>query len=404
MRFRPITLLGALTLISIRVAAAEPDLEKLWQTPAFEAAPADLLEIAAALEAPEESEIEYLDRRTSFKFDSDGRLTITRYVLFRVLTEEGAETYDSAGVSYAPWHQEKPEIRYRVIPPDGEVFDLDQKTVTDVAISSGLDNIYEDRRRAEAPLPAIEVGSIVEGLRVLRDTMPLFDAGTASKHFLQSSNGPIRRDLTTVVVPEGRDFHYVVGLMDGLEPSVEQRDGAAIYRFETRGVEADAANESGMPPESPRWSYLGLATGKSWSAVATAYAEVVSERIVSSPIPEIEISPDAIGTQAEIEEVLAWLHGRVRYTGLELGAAAILPVEPATTLERRYGDCKDKSTLLAALLASRGIEARLALLRTGPGADLDPGLPGIGQMDHAIVYLPKEDLWIDPDRPVRSCR
>src|SRR5581483_8132029 len=61
-----------------------------------------------------------------------------------------------------------------------------------------------------------------------------------------------------------------------------------------------------------------------------------------------------------------------------------------------YGDCKDKATLLVALLRQAGVKASVALLDSGFGLDIDRDLPGIGVFDHAIVYLHTDPpIWID---------
>jgi len=79
------------------------------------------------------------------------------------------------------------------------------------------------------------------------------------------------------------------------------------------------------------------------------------------------------------------------------GDAPIVPGKPGETLRRQYGDCKDKSTLLAAMLRDADIPAYLALLRPGPGPDVEPDLPGIGVFSHAIVHIPGDPvIWIDP--------
>jgi transglutaminase-like putative cysteine protease len=47
----------------------------------------------------------------------------------------------------------------------------------------------------------------------------------------------------------------------------------------------------------------------------------------------------------------------VRYTGVEFGEAAIVPRKPSETLERRFGDCKDKAPLLVAMLREHSGQA-----------------------------------------------
>ena len=100
---------------------------------------------------------------------------------------------------------------------------------------------------------------------------------------------------------------------------------------------------------------------------------------------------------AREDRLLAWLRQRVRYTGVSFGDSPIVPQPPAETLRREQGDCKDQATLLVALLRAAGIESRVALVRTRPGPDVRPELPGLGPFDRAVVYAPGDpDLWVDP--------
>jgi hypothetical protein len=62
---------------------------------------------------------------------------------------------------------------------------------------------------------------------------------------------------------------------------------------------------------------------------------------------------------------------------------------------RRFGDCKDKASLMIALLRNAGIEADIALVRTRRLGAVDPRATSIAQFNHAIVYLPKYKLWLD---------
>ena len=104
-----------------------------------------------------------------------------------------------------------------------------------------------------------------------------------------------------------------------------------------------------------------------------------------------------------IRRIVTTLHKNVRYTGVEFGESSLIPQVPAETMKRKYGDCKDKATLLVAMLRAAGIPADLALLDAGSSRDLNPDLPGVGMFDHAIVYVPaaasSAELWIDATAP-----
>src|SRR5205823_1782186 len=79
----------------------------------------------------------------------------------------------------------------------------------------------------------------------------------------------------------------------------------------------------------------------------------------------------------------------------EFGIYSYKPYPVAQTYARRFGDCKDKASLMIALLRAAGIQAEIALVRTRPLGEVAPLPASIAVFDHAIVHLPKYDLWLD---------
>ena len=77
--------------------------------------------------------------------------------------------------------------------------------------------------------------------------------------------------------------------------------------------------------------------------------------------------------------------------GLEFGIHGYKPYKVTQVLARRFGDCKDKASLLIALLREVGVDAELVLVRTRRGGRLDPEPASLAVFDHAIVYVPKLD-------------
>src|SRR3546814_13646976 len=71
-----------------------------------------------------------------------------------------------------------------------------------------------------------------------------------------------------------------------------------------------------------------------------------------------------------VTEVTRYIQDNIRYVGEEMGEGSYVPRRPALVLERGYGDCKDKSLLLAVALRRVGIDAVPALVSTSPGFDL----------------------------------
>jgi hypothetical protein len=83
------------------------------------------------------------------------------------------------------------------------------------------------------------------------------------------------------------------------------------------------------------------------------------------------------------------------YVALEFGIYSYKPYPVTQVYQRRFGDCKDKASLMISLLREANIDAEIALVRTRRLGDIDPGATSIALFDHAIVYVPKWDLWLD---------
>ena len=84
-----------------------------------------------------------------------------------------------------------------------------------------------------------------------------------------------------------------------------------------------------------------------------------------------------------------------RYVGLELGIHGYKPYNVTQVLARRFGDCKDKASLMVAMLREVGVNAELTLLRTRRGGRVDARPASLAIFDHAIVYVPVLDRYFD---------
>ena len=96
----------------------------------------------------------------------------------------------------------------------------------------------------------------------------------------------------------------------------------------------------------------------------------------------------AAAVQGDVRRQAARLvQERIRYVAVEVGEGRYLPREPSLVAKRLYGDCKDKSFLLMALLAERDVAAFPVLTRSREGGRIDKSFPSPIQFDHLIVAL-----------------
>jgi tetratricopeptide (TPR) repeat protein len=106
------------------------------------------------------------------------------------------------------------------------------------------------------------------------------------------------------------------------------------------------------------------------------------------------------GSQERVAAALEFVQSEIRYFSVSLGESSHRPTPPNIVLERRYGDCKDKSLLLITLLKERGIESEPVLLDIGRRKGLDKFLPSPQLFDHVIVRAAVDGkvFYLDPTR------
>lgn len=383
-----------LVLLTGPLTAADP-----WDAAPFSADSKAIAEAAAKLPSPDDAPYEFLLNESTFTYDDLGRCRSSFRLVYRILNEQGIQGASFVEAAWAPWHQERVILRARAISPDGAEHKLDAKHVAEVpADQSGA--VLTDRRRLRAPLAGVRVGSVVEREFLLQDSRPFFDQGTIQR--VNWIVGVPQRLVRLVIdAPAKFPLRYEARGVK-LEPRRTESEGRVKLVFESGPHEPLEPQEGLQPPQTPVVPHLVFSTGSSWAEIAKAYSAVVEKQLadadIKPAIADLLAKPEPREKMAG--KLLARLHEVVQYTGLLFGEAAIVPRTPTETLGRRFGDCKDQSTLLVAMLRAAGVEAHVALLHSGVKEEIPTDLPGLGSFNHAIVYLPGEPpLWIDPTTP-----
>ena len=392
-----IFLISSLILLPSILHAQNND---VWNSPAF-SVEADALRRAAAEIKPEkDAEATILLNELEITYDATGRRVKKSHLIYRIETQDAVENWAEIRAEWEPWYQARPEMRARVITADGVVHTLDSKTLTELPVHENQPDLYSDERAYGGPLPALAAGAIGEEEIVTRDTAPFFSGGTFEQYFLIHS---VAVDKTRFLIshPESLPLHYVLHLLPDASVKKSTKDGVETILIENGRLQANTDVRQYAPSDVVLSPMIEYSTGSSWQRVATDYVHQVNDKLrladVQPMVSKLELKPGA--NLESIRRIVALLHKNVRYTGIEFGESSLIPQFPSETLKRKYGDCKDKATLLVAMLRAAGIPATLALLSAGPGEDVNPDLPGMGGFDHAIVYVPatasSPELWID---------
>src|SRR6478672_12432231 len=100
--------------------AAEP-----WEAP-FAGDPGAIARAAAGMPQAGDPGVTILLDEDRLTFEADGRATETYRQVWRIEKQSAVDDWSEWGVSWAPWHQDRPTLRARVITADGKSHELSQ--------------------------------------------------------------------------------------------------------------------------------------------------------------------------------------------------------------------------------------------------------------------------------------
>ena len=141
----------------------------------------------------------------------------------------------------------------------------------------------------------------------------------------------------------------------------------------------------------PQGSADAAAQG-TWRGVGEWYQGLSKDRLVSTP--EIaakanELTAGKADFYDKSEAIAEFVQKQVRYFVIEMGIGGNQPHFAADIFRNRYGDCKDKATLVSAMLSSVGIHSALMMVDHRRGV-VDPDAPSIvGDHMIAAIEIPK---------------
>src|SRR5260370_38672509 len=95
---------------------------------------------------------------------------------------------------------------------------------------------------------------------------------------------------------------------------------------------------------------------------------------------------------AKMQTLAKFVQGSIRFVAMQLGIGGWQPHPAPEIFTHRYGDCKDKATLMSSMLHEIGIESFYISINTVRGGAAPDRPPMIGWFNHEIlaVQLPGE--------------
>jgi hypothetical protein len=318
------------------------------------------------------------DLRTSYRFERDG--TGQRDLTFRakVQSEAGVERLGQLVIGYSSANEKLDMDYVRVRKADGSVVNAAASDVQDLTAPIAREApIYTDLRQKHVTVPGLRPGDVLEYRMVWTLHTPLAQNHFWVEHDFIKKNVIVLNDELAVNIPATSKVK--LKNEPGFEPTVKDEDDRRVYHWKHANLkpasEEDKDKEENEEPEAEETHPdVQLTTFQSWDEVGQWYADLQKDRIV--PDEKIKVKAEEIisGRTTEKDKVRAlyeFVAKNFRYVSLSLGQGRYQPHAAASVMNNQYGDCKDKHTLLASMLAATGLRAYPVLLNSTRKLDVD---------------------------------
>lgn len=318
--------------------------------------------------------------------------------MIKVIERAGLEDAAQSKIDFDPAF-ERLLLNRAAIWRDGRMIDLTAKADIDVLRQEGeLDNgIITGRRTALVRLDDVQVGDVID----IAWTWQAVSSPWPGEYFAQVDMGwtvPVALTRYRLITPVGKPV--AIRQSAGL-PGPAVRSAGGMVDRDWRVVDgAPIAEIRHTPAWWHGWPYIDISTKPSWAAVADAGARQfqIDQALPAAYAAKVDAIAAASADPARRAiAALRLVQDSIRYTSLSIGLGGFVPRSPAEVVRSGFGDCKDKSQLLATTLNRLGIPAWPALTDMDEGPGLASRLPSEAAFDHVIVLarVGGQDRWFD---------
>lgn len=341
---------------------------------------------------------------TTYDFNSDGTGEKILTFVAHIQSDAAVRQLGVISIPYAAGN-ENPEIVYlRVRKKDGSVVETPATDAQDMPSPvSRIAPFYSDLKDKQVPVKSLSTGDTLEYQVRFHLVKPqALNQFWGAENF--TTNVVVFEQTVELRVPKDK---YVLVLSPKAKPEISEENGKKVYRWKTSQLKPTAANkdeknqdnkkESPKPDPDPQPT-IAWTTFKSWEDVGAWFGGLAKDRTATTP--EIQAKADELtkGKTTDDEKMQAiydYVSTQVRYIGVSFGIGRYQPHAAEAVMDNQYGDCKDKHTLLAALLKAEGYEAWPALI--SDSVKTDSHLPSPGQFDHVITFVQRgnQQIWLD---------
>ena len=350
--------------------------------------PAPLLAKAAAVALDPRRTHRVLLRQTVVRLQPDGRASEWHQELIRVESQDGARGLQAYGVGY---HSDQ-----RL------TFQLGRLHRRGGGHEDAPVGTWQDRGGGEfgrrlsggVRFPPLEPGDVIEVRYRTDDLVQGFFGDYYGTTVAFQLAVPLDQVRWVLLAPPAKQLHFHSPRLEtigGRQRQVVQPDGVVAHVFEAEDVPAREP-EPLQPWEKELLPLVQVSTFADWDAFARWYWGLVAPQHESDPAIKAkveELCRGATSDEDKIRRVYEFVVSEVRYNAAwEFGVHGFKPYHAPRIYARRFGDCKDKATLINVMLRELGIASHPVLIfGEDQRGEEDLRLPLIGHFNHCISWV-----------------
>ena len=319
------------------------------------------------------------------RFENDGSGTRENTTVVRVQSTAGVQELGQLVLGYSS-ATEDIQIKYvRVRKPNGKVVETSTSETQDFAPEILRQApMYSDYRQKHLSVANLQPGDVLEYQTIVNVK------ALAPNQFWYERSFPsmvaVLDERLEIDVPKSRELHLKCSPEHKYE--VNDKGDRRVYTWRRKDFVPDRKAERDEDFDFDQAPDVQLSTFSTWQEVARWYTGLQDERVTvddSVRSRAAELTRGASTPAEKSHRLYDYVAQNIRYVSLSFGVGRLQPHAASEVLKNGYGDCKDKHTLLEALLRAENIKSYPVLI--GSSHKLDPDVPSPAQFDHVITAV-----------------
>ena len=353
----------------------------------------------------------------------DGTGSRDQTLTVAIQSEAALRSFSVLGAPFASASEHAVFEYARVRHPDGAVVETSPTTAFEQPEQVTKEApLYSDLKQLQLPVRGLRVGDIVEW-QIHVDRVKAEAPGNFwGRQDLLAGAVVLATDIE-LRIPSNHPATVWTNPANKLQPTITTEGALRIYRWHstalspTVGSQAEAAKKTKEKAVLTPVEQLDATEGKlpdmawtsfpDWNSVGAWYRSLEGARTrpgsaITAKVNELTVGKSTL--EAKTQAVYNYVSSQIHYVGVDLGVGRYQPHPATEVLDNQYGDCKDKHTLLAAMLTVLGLHPDAVLI--GSGIRFNPAVPSPDNFNHLITHLKigDQDTWLDSTQEVAPYR